>query len=142
MIFLATLSFFILALVAGARLGRLPQATSAILRRVLRPIGLVLGVSLVFGLLIGFAGAKRAASAPAWSQVREARQRLDPKSKTNDPERWKRELKEGEARVEASASAPVDTTAIVGPLLNVVSIALGLSGLLGALALLRFRAGG
>lgn len=128
------------ALLAATRLGKLPCASSLSVRRVLRPIALVVLVSVAFGALIGFADAKRSASAPAWRQVREARQRLDPKNKTNNPELWKQQLAEGEAKLAASDRVGIETTVVTRGIVRTSSIALFLSGIIGGLALLRFRA--
>ena len=128
------------ALFFASRLGRLPRASTATLLRVLRPLGLVVAVSVAFGILIGFAGAKREISGQAWRQIREARQRLDPKSKTSDPDYWKQQLTEGEAKLKASESAGVEGTVVGKGVIRTTSIALFLAGFLGSLALLRFRA--
>lgn len=139
------LLFFALSCCAGAlfaatRLGRLPVASPKSLLRVLRPVALVVLVSVAFGALIGVATAKRDARAPASSLVREARQRLDPKSKTNDPGYWKQQLADGEAKLVASESAGMDGTLVLKGIARTTSIALFLAGLLGSLALIRFRA--
>ena len=126
-------------LLAATRLGKLPRASSSSARRVLRPIALVVLVSVVFGALIGFADAKRSASAPAWRQVREARQRLDPKNTPNNPELWKQQLAAGEAKLAASERSGVELTAVGKGMVRTSSIALFLSGIIGGLALLRFR---
>ncbi len=128
------------ALVAASRLGRLPRASSTSLKRVLRPIAVVVLASVVFGALMGFASAKRAASASAWRQVREARQRLDPKSKANDPAYWRKQLAEGEAKLAASEKAGIEGAGVAQGVVRTSSIALLLAGLLGGLALIRFRA--
>jgi hypothetical protein len=108
--------------------------------RVVRPVALVVLVSVAFGALIGVAGAKRSASAMASRQVREARQRLDPKSKTNDPDFWRKQLAEGEAKLAASERAAIDGALVAQGVARTCSIALFLSALLGSLALVRFRA--
>lgn len=127
------------ALFAAARLGKPRPASPSVVRRVLRPIALVVLVSVFFGTLIGIADAKRSASAPAWRQVREARQRLDPKNKTNNPELWKQQLVEGEAKLTASEHSGIEATTVVKGVVRTSSIALFLSGIIGGLALLRFR---
>ncbi|WP_395088725.1 hypothetical protein [Armatimonas sp.] len=139
-LFLFALSCCAGALFAATRLGRLPVASPKSLLRVLRPVALVVLVSVVFGALIGFATAKRDALAPASSMVREARQRLDPKIKTNDPGYWKQQLAEGEAKLVARASASMDGTLVLKGVARTTSITLFLAGLLGSLALIRFRA--
>ena len=125
---------------AGARLGRLPRASVATWGHIVRPIALVVLVSVVFGTLIGIAGAKRSVSATASRQVREARQRLDPKSKANDLEYWRKQLAEGEAKLAASEHAGIAGAVVVQGVVRTCSIALFLSGFLGGLALVRFRA--
>lgn len=140
MILFFALSFCAGALYAAGRLGRLPCASASSLSRVLRPIALVVLVSIAFGTLIGIAGAKRSVSASAARQVREARQRLDPKSKANDLEYWRKQLAEGEAKLAASEHAGIEGTVVAQGVVRTSSIALFLSGLLGGLALIRFRA--
>ena len=127
------------ALLAATRLGKLPRTSSSALRQVLRPIALVVLASVLFGALIGFADAKRSASAPAWRQVRDARQRLDPKNKPNNPELWKQQLAEGEVKLAASEHSGIEATTVVKGVVRTSSIALFLSGIIGGLALLRFR---
>ena len=65
---------------------------------------------------------------------------IDPKNKANDPEYWKRQLAEGEAKLAASEKAEIQGAVVAQGVVRTSSIALFLSGVLGGLALLRLRA--
>jgi hypothetical protein len=134
------LSFCAGALYAASRLGRLPAASPQALRQVLRMVALVVLASVAFGALIGFAEGKRTSSARAWALIRDGRQRLDPKNKPTNPERWQRQIAEGEAKLRESESAGVEGAIVARGVTRTMSIALLVVGLLGSLALLRFRA--
>jgi hypothetical protein len=103
-------------------------------------VALVVLASVAFGALIGFAEGKRTSSARAWALIRDGRQRLDPKNKPTNPERWQRQIAEGEAKLRESESAGVEGAIVARGVTRTMSIALLVVGLLGSLALLRFRA--
>ena len=96
-----------LMLVLALTSGPAPRLASARLRPVLGAMVKALAVVVVLSGLIGFAEAMRQRDAPALATQREARLRLA--NSPNDPDRWKKQLAEGEARYAEVQSKGPDT---------------------------------
>ena len=125
------------ALWAGLTLGSAPRLTKAHVVPVMKALASVTLVGLAFGLLIGFASAKRAQEHGAYATLRDARQRLT--EKPREPALWEAKIAKAETDLKSLESTAPPLEVLLDPLYRTTSLALALGSLGAGLALFRKR---
>lgn len=127
------------ALWAGLTSGPAPRLPRAEVVPVLRTLAGITLAGLAFGLLIGYASAKRTQERVAYATLRDARQRLA--EKPRDPEIWKAKIASAEAELSALERTPPSLSLVLDPLSRAASLTLVLSAFGSGLVLFRKRLG-